>query len=118
MPSIALKADSNPPLRPLRMLYVATAIDPLPSARDGVHGAVSTIGFPPWYVHKMEKNPQLGPHTTPRPLTRDAGLTPLDAPSGGEREQSVGSRYREGMATTKGIGTLMASQRALSIECL
>jgi hypothetical protein len=47
MPSIALKADSNPPLRPLRMLYVATAIDPLPSACDGVHGAVSAMGFPP-----------------------------------------------------------------------
>jgi hypothetical protein len=48
----------------------------------------------------------------PRPLTRDAGPTPLDAPPGKEWEQSVGSRYREGMATTIGIGALMASQRA------
>jgi hypothetical protein len=47
MPSITLKAVSNPPLQPLRMLYVATAINPLPSACDGMHGSVSTMGFPP-----------------------------------------------------------------------
>jgi hypothetical protein len=93
------------------MLYVATAIDPLPSARDGVHGAVSAMGFPPPYIRKTEKNPQLGPHTTSRPLTRDAGPTPLHAPAGGEWEQSVGSRYREGMASTIALGALVASQR-------
>jgi hypothetical protein len=47
MPSIARKANSNPLFQPLRMLYVATAIDPLPYARDGVHGTVTTMGFLP-----------------------------------------------------------------------
>ena len=83
------------------MLYDATAIDPLPSARDGGREAVCAMGFPPSYVRKR-KNPQLGPYPTPRPLTRDAGPTPLNAQSGGEWEQSVGSRYREGMASTIG----------------
>ena len=115
MPSIARKADSNPPFRPLRMLYVATAIDPLPSARDGVYGAVSAMGFPPPYVRKTEKIPQLGPHTTSWPLTRDAGPTPLHAPMGGEWEQSVGSRYRGGMATTIVRSALLARQRAGTI---
>jgi hypothetical protein len=47
MPFIALKADFNPPLQPLGMLYIATAIDPLPSACDGVHGSVDAMGFLP-----------------------------------------------------------------------
>jgi hypothetical protein len=47
MPSIALKADPNPPLQPLRTMYVAITIVPLSSARDGVHGFLDAIGFPP-----------------------------------------------------------------------
>ncbi len=81
-------------------VYNATTIDPLPLACDGGREAVSAMGFPPPYVRKTEKIPQLGPYPTPWPLTRDVGPTPLDAQSGGEWEQSVGSRYREGMATT------------------
>jgi hypothetical protein len=82
------------------MLYIATAIDPLPSARYGGHEAVSAMEFPPLYVRKTEKNPQLVSYPTPRPLTRDVGPTPLDAQLGGEWEQSVGSHYRKGMALT------------------
>jgi hypothetical protein len=81
------------------MLYLATTIDSLPSACDGGHEAVSAMGFPPSYVRKMEKNPQLGSYPTPGPLIQDVG-PPLDAQLGGEWEQSFGSRYQEGMAST------------------
>ncbi len=37
------------------MLYNATAIDPLPSAHDGGHEAVSAMEFSPPYVRKTEK---------------------------------------------------------------
>jgi hypothetical protein len=50
------------------------------------------------------------PNPTPRPLTQDAGPTPLNAQSGREWEQTVGSRYREGMATIKDIRALVGSQ--------
>ncbi len=66
--SISLKADSNPPLQPLRMFHNATAMDPLPSVCDGGCEAASAMGFPPWYVCKMEKIPQLGPYPTPQPV--------------------------------------------------
>ncbi len=82
------------------MLYIATAIDPLPSACDGGHKAVSAMGFLPSYVRRMEKNPQLGSYPMPRPLTRDIGPTLLDAQTGREWEQSVGSHYREAMTST------------------
>jgi hypothetical protein len=58
----------------------------------------------------MEKNPQLGPYPTPRPLTQDVGPTPLHAQSGGEWERSVSSCYQEGMAVIKGNRALVASQ--------
>ena len=60
----------------------------------------------------------------PRPLTRDAGPTPLDARSGGEWEQSVGSRYREGWRRLYGNSALVASQHTglpwfiVFIECV
>ena len=45
MSFIALKALSNPQLRPLCMLYNATVNDPLPSACEGGSAAVVTMGF-------------------------------------------------------------------------
>jgi len=36
--SIARKADSNPPLQPLRMFHDATVMNPLPSVCDGDGG--------------------------------------------------------------------------------
>ncbi len=38
---------------------------PLPSVCDGGCEAVSAMGFPPWYIYKMEKNPQLGLYPMP-----------------------------------------------------
>jgi hypothetical protein len=49
----------------------------------------------------------------PRPLTRDAGPTPLHAQLGEEWEQSVGSHYQEGMALIKEIRALVASQYSI-----
>ncbi len=92
------------------MFHDATTMDPLPSVCDGRHEAVDAMGFPPQYISKTEKNPQLGPYPTLWPLTRDVGPTPLHAQSGGEWEQSVGSHYQEGMASIKGIRALVASQ--------
>jgi hypothetical protein len=43
--SIARKADSNPPLQPLRMFHDAIAMDPLPSVHDGRREAVNAMGF-------------------------------------------------------------------------
>ena len=42
---IARKALSNPPLRPLCILYDATVNDPLPSAREGGSNAIIAIRF-------------------------------------------------------------------------
>jgi hypothetical protein len=75
------------------MLYVATGIDPLPSACDGGHEAVSAMGFLPLYVGKTEKKPQLSSYPTSQPLTQDIGPTPLDAQSGGEWEQSIANVF-------------------------
>jgi hypothetical protein len=49
----------------------------------------------------------------PRPLTRDAGPTPLHTLLGREWERSVGSHYREGKATIKGIRALMVARQHL-----
>ena len=82
MSFIARKALSNPPLRPLRMLYDATVNDPLPSAREGGSAAVVAMGF---FAEKAEKfiakrgtyapatNPGRWSNSTPRPVWQSVG---------------------------------------------
>lgn len=67
------------------MLYVAIAIDLLPSARDGACGAVAAMGFPLAYVRKRKNpttrsahyapatNPGRRSDSTPRPFGRRMG---------------------------------------------
>jgi hypothetical protein len=67
-------------------------------------------------TRKQKIMPLPGPYPMPRPLTRDAGPTPLHALLGGEWKQSVGSCFRDGMALIRGIRALVASQHSGSIE--
>ncbi len=98
--SIAHKANSNPPFRLLWMLYVATAMDPLPSARDGVHGAVSAMGFLPCtYVKKpttrstyyaLATNPGRQSNSTPHPFGQRMGAICWFPLLGGDGDDTAG----------------------------
>jgi hypothetical protein len=59
MSFIARKALSNPPLRPLRILYDATVNDPLPSAREGGSIAIKAMRI----FAKKAKNLQISSFT-------------------------------------------------------
>jgi hypothetical protein len=66
MSFIARKALSNPPLRPLRMLYDATVNNPLPSAREGGSAAVVAMGFSAEKAEKfIAKRGAYAPATNP-----------------------------------------------------